>query len=89
MIDRPIALAVEDLEEFSKKWPMYFDDFKANYKCPYINTIEDLKKFIRDVATDNDEFKEERLKAKHRFYDFTDGKTCERVYKFMVKEYGM
>ena len=89
MIDRPIALAVEDLEEFSAKWPMYFKDFKANYICPYIDTVDDLKKFIRDVATDNDEFREERLKAKHRFYDYTDGKTCERVYNFMVKEYKM
>ncbi|MBQ7961996.1 MAG: CDP-glycerol glycerophosphotransferase family protein [Clostridia bacterium] len=89
MIDRPIALAVEDLEEFSAKWPMYFKDFKANYICPYIDTVDDLKKFIKDVATDNDEFREERLKAKHRFYDYTDGKTCERIYNFMVKEYKM
>ncbi len=89
MIDRPIALAVEDLPEFSAKWPMIFDDFKANFKCPYIDTVEDLKKFIKDVASDNDEFREERLKAKARFYDYTDGRTCERVYNFMVKEYGM
>lgn len=89
MIDRPIALAIEDLDDFSAKWPMYFKDFKANYICPYIDTVDDLKKFIRDVATDNDEFREERLKAKHRFYDYTDGKTCERVYNFMVKEYKM
>ena len=89
MTDRPIALAVEDLREFSAKWPMMFDDFKANYKCPYIYTVDDLKKFIKDVVTDNDEFREERLKAKERFYDYTDGKTCERVYNFMVEEYGM
>lgn len=89
MIDRPIALAIEDLDDFRAKWPMYFDDFKANYKCPYIYTVDDLKKFIKDVATDNDEYKEERTKAKERFNDFTDGKTCERIYKFMVNEYGM
>lgn len=89
MIDRPIALAVEDLDDFRAKWPMYFDDFKANYKCPYIYTLDDLKNFIKDVATDNDTFKEERTNAKERFNDFTDGKTCERIYKFMVSEYGM
>ncbi len=89
MIDRPIALAIEDLDDFKAKWPMFFDDFKANYKCPYIYTIEDLKKFILDVATDNDIYKAERKEAKERFNDFTDGKTCERVYKFMVNEYGM
>ncbi len=89
MIERPIALAIEDLDDFKAKWPMYFDDFKANYKCPYLYTVEDLKKFIKDVAEDNDEYEEKRLKAKNRFYDYTDGKTCERIYKFMVNEYGL
>ena len=89
MLDRPIALAVEDLDDFKAKWPMYFDDFKANYKCPYLDTIDDLKQFIKDTATDNDPYEEERIKAKHRFYDYTDGKTCERVYNFMRDEYGL
>lgn len=89
MIDRPIALAIEDLDDFRAKWPMFYDDFKANYKCPYIYTLDDLKQFIKDVANDNDTYKEERTKALNRFYDYTDGKTCERVYNFMVEEYGL
>lgn len=89
MIDRPIALAVEDLDDFRAKWPMYFDDFKANYKCPYIYTLDDLKAFIKNVVDNNDEYKLERTKAKERFNDYTDGKTCERIYNFMVSEYGM
>lgn len=89
MLDRPIALAIEDLEDFRSKWPMFFDDFKANYKCPYLYTVEDLKQFIKDTASDNDPYEEERLKAKNRFYDYTDGKTCERIYHFMVEEYGL
>lgn len=89
MIDRPIAMAIEDLDDFSAKWPMFYDDFKANYKCPYIYTLDDLKQFIKDVATDNDTYKDERTKALNRFYDYTDGKTCERIYNFMVNEYGL
>lgn len=89
MIDRPIAMAIEDLEDFSSKWPMFYDDFKANYKCPYIYTLDDLKQFIRDVANDNDTYKEERTQALNRFYDYTDGKTCERIYNFMANEYGL
>lgn len=88
MLERPVALAIEDLEQFSAKWRMYFDDFKANYKCPYLETVDDLKQFIIDTAHDNDSFESERLKAKSRFYDYTDGKTCERVYNFLVEEYG-
>ncbi len=89
MIDRPIAMAIEDLEDFSSKWPMFYDDFKANYKCPYIYTLDDLKQFIKDVANDNDTYKEERTKALNRFYDYPDAKTCERIYNFMVEEYGL
>ena len=89
MIERPIALAIEDLEEFSAKWPMMFDDFKANYKTPYLYTIDDLKLFIKNVTTDNDTHKKERDEAKIRFYDYRDGKTCERVYNFMKTEYGL
>lgn len=89
MLERPIALAVEDLEEFSKKWPMYFSDFKANYICPYLYTVEDLKEFIKDVSTDNYKYQEELVKAKHRFHDYTDGKTCERLYNFMKENWGL
>ncbi len=89
MLERPIGLAIEDLDDFSAKWPMFFDDFKANYKCPYIYTVDDMKEFIKNVADDKDEYEEERLKAKNRFYDYTDNKVCERIYNFAVEEYGL
>ena len=92
MLDRPIALAVEDFEEFSAKWEMFyntFDEFKENYKCPYLYTVDDLKKFIADVATDNDEFEDERIKAKHKFYTYPDNKSCERLYNYMKQEYSL
>lgn len=89
MLERPIALAIEDLEDFSSKWPMFFDDFKANYKCPYLYTIDDLKKFISDTSKDIDEYEDERIKARDRFFDYTDGKTCERLYNYMVENFGL
>ena len=90
MLDRPIALAVEDFDEFSSKWEMFyntFDEFKENYKCPYLYTVDDLKKFIVDVATDNDEFEQERKAARNKFYTYPDNKACERLYNYMKKEY--
>lgn len=89
LLERPIALAMEDLEEYKEKWPLAFDDVKANYKCQYLDTVEDLKKFITDVATDNYEYQKEILEAKKRFNDYTDNKASERIYKFMVNEYGL
>lgn len=89
LLERPIALAMEDLEEYKAKWPIAFDDVKANYKCQYLDTVEDLKKFITDVATDNYKYEKEILEAKKRFNDFTDNKASERIYNFMVNEYGL
>lgn len=89
LLERPIALAMEDLEEYKAKWAIAFDDVKANYKCQYLDTVDDLKKFITDVATDNYEYSNEILEAKKRFNDFPDNKTCERIYNFMVNEYGL
>ena len=89
LLERPIALAMEDLEEYKAKWPIAFDDVKANYKCQYLDTVDDLKKFITDVATDSYEYKKDILDAKKRFNDFPDNKACERIYNFMVEEYGL
>lgn len=92
MLKRPVALAVEDYDDFNAKWELFYntiESFKENYKCPYLYDIEDLKKFIKDVVTDNDEYEEERIKALNKFYDFPDNKVCERLYNFMVEEYGL
>lgn len=92
MIERPIALTVEDFDEFNSKWDMFYktiNEFKENYKCPYLYTIDDLKKFIKDVATDNDEYEEEREKAKNKFFDYPDNKVCERLYNLLTDEYGL
>lgn len=89
LIERPIALALEDLEDFRSKWPIAFDDVEANYKCPYLYNTDDLKEFIKNVASDSNIYHEELVKAKNRFNDYTDNKTCERLYNFMVKEYGL
>ena len=89
LLDRPIALAVEDLDEFKAKWPMYFDDFKANYICAYLNTTDELEAFIRDVADGNDPYAEARNAQMHRFHDYTDGRTCERLYKYLVRRFAL
>lgn len=92
MLERPVALAVEDFEEFSNKWDLFyssFDEFRTNYECPYLNTVEDLKKFIRDVAEDNDEFEAARLKARDKFYTYPDNKSCQRLYDYMKENFGL
>ena len=87
LLDRPIALAVEDLEQFNQKWKLYFSDFKANYHCRYLDSPDDLKTFIREVVADSDPFAKERAGEKKRFFDYTDDKSCERLYNYMKEHY--
>lgn len=88
LLGRPIALMVEDLEDFRKKWKLYFDeDYRGNMKCRYIDNMADFKDFIKETAEDRDEFYEERIKARDTFCDYHDGKTCERLYEYMRDNY--
>ena len=87
LLERPIALAAEDLEEFCTKWPIVLKDLKANYRCEYIETVDEMKSFITDVASDEYKFMSDILREKKLYNDYTDGKSCERIYNFMVKEY--
>lgn len=90
LLGRPIALMIEDIEDFRTKWELYFsDNYKENMKCPYLDTVEDFEKFITDTANDNDAYYDERIQARDRFHDFHDGKTCERLYKFMKENWGL
>lgn len=91
LLERPVALAVEDFEEFSNRWDLFyssFDEFKKNYECPYLNTVDDLKKFIKDVAENNDDFEQARLKARNKFYTYPDNKSCQRLYEYMNENFG-
>ena len=51
--------------------------------CEKIRTIDDLEKFINDLANGIDNYKEERERIIKLLFEKNDGKSCERIIKFL------
>lgn len=81
LMDRPIAYVLSDYEEY--KLGFAVDNPKDFMPGDYIYTIEDLIKFIKDVADGSDAHKEERNILKDKIHTYQDGKSCERIVKFL------
>lgn len=83
LTDNPIGLVIDDIEEYEKKRGMAFD-YKEYIKGNYIYTLDELMKFVSDVASDFDPSEKERLWAKENWCDYTDFKSTERVTEFIL-----
>ena len=81
--DNPIGLVIDDIEEYEKKRGMAFD-YKSYIKGDYIYSLDELMKFISDVAAENDPAEETRIWAKRNWCDYTDFKSTERVTEFIL-----
>lgn len=81
LLNRPIAFALPDFEEYNKTRGLVFDnplDFMPGPKC---KMKEELFKFIADVCDGVDEYEEARKRVDSIVNTYHDGKNCERVLK--------
>ena len=85
MLDRPVALAIDDFEEYLSKTGFLFDYFEW-IKGVYLKTIFDLTHFIEDVANGVDSAKTEREMAARRIHKYIDNQSTKRVVDFLVEK---
>lgn len=83
--DKPIGLAISDLEEYTKHVKLITDDYKSVIKGEYIENFEDLYRFVENVINEEDKSKDERIKAKEMFNKYLDGKSSARVVDLLEK----
>lgn len=85
ILNRPIALTIEDLVEYSKKF-----GFVLNYidwiKGDYILSVNDLSNWFIDVSKGNDRSKNDREKSLHKIHDNIDNKSTERVVNYIIEK---
>ncbi|MCR5761477.1 MAG: CDP-glycerol glycerophosphotransferase family protein [Sphaerochaetaceae bacterium] len=79
-----IGLVIEDIEEYRANRG-FAVDYESTIKGTYIRTIDELIKFIEDVATDNDVSFKEREWARLKWCDYRDFKSTERVTDFIME----
>ena len=82
LLNRPILLFAYDLEEYSRERGMYYD-FKEIAPGPLLFNGKELIDAIKNIEKIDYDFREKRELIKDRFNKFTDGKSIERVLKFL------
>jgi len=82
LTNRPILLFAYDLEEYVKERGMYYN-FEEIAPGPILYNGKELIDAIKNIEKINSDFKEKREQIKVRFNKFTDGKSIERILKFL------
>lgn len=85
MLDRPIALSIDDYEFYASKTGFMFDYFEW-IKGVYLKNTTDLFHFIEDIANGVDSAKKEREAAMHRIHKYIDNKSTQRVVDFLIEK---
>ncbi len=87
LLDRPIALTLEDVDIYTEKWPLIINDIDVNLPAQRVNTVEDLKMFISNVVIGEDVYKEERKRLCKKYNEVLDFKASENIYKYMKQHF--
>lgn len=85
LLNRPIALSIDDYDEYAKN-PGFSIDYFDLIKGVYLRDTSDLIHFIEDVANGVDSAKEEREKSLRRIHKYTDGQSTKRVVDFLIEK---
>ena len=60
LLDRPIALTLEDIDEYTTQWPLILKKKKKELPGIHINNIDELEEFILELLSGIDRMKSER-----------------------------
>lgn len=85
---KPIALAIEDIEDYKKENDLLFDDFESNFGAEYIYDFKDVMTFVEDVVENKDKERGKRFKSLSKYHEFVDGKSSSRVVDFFLEKNG-
>lgn len=81
LLDKPIAYVLSDYKEYKLGFAVE-NPLEYMPGC-YIYNIEDLYQFINDVVKGEDRYKDKRNIIRDKIHTYQDGKSCERVIKFL------
>lgn len=89
LTDRPIALTIEDKDFYFQYFTLAFSDYKAFIKGDYVESFEELLKFIRAVSAGTDEYRAARMQAKEMFHNDVSGTSAVKIADMLRDEYGI
>lgn len=89
LTDNPVALTIEDKEEYFRHFTLAFPDYKEYIKGFYVEDFKRLLNFIEETASGMDSAKAERMKAKEMFHTDTDGRAAAKITELLIEKYGL
>ena len=89
LLNRPIALTLEDIESFSSKWPLIFSNPEKEFIGEKICTKTEFFDFIKNVSEEKDLLKEKRKISKNLFNEANDLNSSERIYNYIKNRWNI
>lgn len=89
LTDRPVALTIEDKEEYFRHFTLAFPDYKEYIKGFYVEEFKGLLDFVEEIASGTDSARQERMEAKKMFHTDTDGRSAVKITDLLVEEYNL
>lgn len=92
LLDNPIAVALQDFEEYSKNNGIIYDNlegFKEAYPAYFINSFDDLIRFVEEISKNIDSTMQERLVAKEKYQGSVNMNATEKVVDYIIKKFGI
>lgn len=79
LLDRPIAFAVADIEEYKNQRGLIFENPKEYMPGMEIKNKFDVEKFISDIFNEQDNYRKQRKIVNDKINYYQDGRSCERI----------
>ncbi len=89
LTDKPVALTIEDQEEYFQHFTLAFSDYKELIKGYYVETYGQLLEFVREILEGKDSMATDRAAAKMMFHKDVTGKSAEKIADMLIQDYGM
>lgn len=86
LLDRPIGLVTDNLDEFANKIGFYCGDYKTNIKGKYIENLNEFIEFIGEISYGIDTEKATREWAINKYCEYRDFNSTKRVVDFIEGE---
>ncbi len=84
LLNRPIAISIDDFEEYSQKIGFSIDFFDI-IRGQYLKSFNDLISFIQSLSKGDDLFIEDRARSLKKIHKWTDNQSTKRVVDFIEK----
>lgn len=83
LLDRPIGFTIDDIDGYSDNLGFLVDNPLDYLPGMHINNMDDIVKFINDLAGGKDNFKKARQEIGSLFNKYYDDKSSKRILEFL------